>query len=184
MRRLLPLSALVLVVAACGGIGSPGFTIPPINLPSIPPINFSIPPIGGLPSGGGIELPPGAIPTGSVPCGLVTGAEVAQIMGTTFTDASDGATNCTFVSNSFATLSVSSDDSTDLQGVQFLLGNTAQQINVGGFPGLSGTFMGLPVVYVQKPSGQLQVLGFLAGNDPNMIAKLQQVAQIAVGRMP
>jgi len=173
MRRLLPLSALVLVVSACGGVGS--INIPSFQIPSFPPIE--------LPSGGGI-FPPGAIPSGSVPCTLVTSAEVTQILGAAVTDASDGSGDCTFITNTFATVTLGTDDSKDLSGINFLMGNAGTQTTIGGFPALSGTVFGLPAIYVQKPNGQVHVLGFLAGSDPNMMSKLQQIATIAVGRAP
>jgi len=169
-------------------------TIPPlpsINIPTIPPINIpsgitipTIPPID-LPS---IDIPefsfpPIEIPTSATPCALVTSAEVGQILGEQVTDSSGGPTSCVFITPSFSTMSISTDTSTDLSGVQFLMGNTAQQVTVGGLPGISGTVLGLPALYVQKPSGQLQILGF-SGDDADFAAKLQQIAAIAVGRMP
>jgi hypothetical protein len=195
-RRLLVASAATLMVATgCASI-SPTVTVPPINVPTIPPINVpTIPPINiptippiNLPSGG-VALPSGlfpgiSIPPGSVPCTLVTAAEVSQILGTGVTDTSDDASNCTFITGNFATISVDVDSSTDLSGVKFLMGNTAQDINVGGFPGIAGAAFGVPAVYVQKPSGQLGLLGFLGGDTTDMVNKLQQIAAIAVTRMP
>ena len=64
------------------------------------------------------------------------------------------------------------------------MGNTAQQINVGGFPAHRGTCLASRRVYVQKPNGQLQVLGFLAATTRPTLTKLQQIAAIAVARMP
>jgi hypothetical protein len=173
MRRLMMLAATGLLAAACGGVQVPNFTIPPIQIPSIPPIDL---PSGGFP---GLSIPPG-----NAQCALVTAAEVGSILGTTVTDASDEASNCTFISSTLQSLSVSTDSSTDLSGVQFLMGENAQQVTIGGFPALSGTVFSLPAVYVQKPSGQLQVLGFLVAGDAEMQSKLQQIATIAVGRMP
>jgi hypothetical protein len=206
VRRLLMAGmATLLLAGACTSIAPAGPTIPPINIPTIPPLNLpSIPPINlpsglpglpglpgipGLPSGlpglPGFSIPPIdiAIPTGSVPCGLVTSAEVAQILGSTVTDTGDSATNCTFFTPSFATISVEQTSDTDLTGVGFLMGNSATQINVGGNPGLAGTALGFPAVYVQTPHGQLQLLGFLGGDSTDMVNKLQQIAAIAIGRM-
>jgi hypothetical protein len=201
-RRLLVAGfATLLVAGACTSINvptipplviPPGASIPPLIVPSIPPINFpSIPPINlpsgivvppiGLPSG--IVIPPIDIPSGSIPCGLVSGAEVGQILGAGVTDVSDSATNCSFISTSFWTISVSMDDSTDFTGARVLLGSTAQDATIGGFPALTGTALGVPAIYVQKPSGQLTVLGIL-NSDPTIMSKLQQIATIAVGRMP
>jgi len=195
-RILVAALATVLFAGACTSINIP--TIPPINLPSIPPINvpgFTIPPINipGLPTGGiggipglpsGLDIPPVAIPTGTVPCTLVTAAEVGQIWGAPVTDTSDSGTTCTFISSNFATVSVEATSDTDLSGTSFLVGNTGQQVTVGGFPAIQGSFIGQALLYVQKPSGQLQVLGILTGTDPATFTKLQQIATIAVGRMP
>jgi hypothetical protein len=64
------------------------------------------------------------------------------------------------------------------------MGNTAQQSTIGGFPAVSGIMTGLPAVYVQKPNGQVHVIGFASANDPDVMTKLQQIATIAVGRAP
>ena len=188
-------AATLLLASACTSISNTP-TIPPVNIPTIPPINLpSIPPIN-LPgtSGGGIGLPgftlppiiiPGlSIPPGSTPCTLISAAEVAQVMGGGVTDTSDTATNCTFVAANFSTVSVEATDDTDLSGVTFLMGSSAQQSTIAGFPALTGAVLGQPAVYVQKPSGQLQVLGILTGSDAATVTKLQQIAAIAVARMP
>jgi len=191
-RLVLAGLATLLVAGACTSINVP--TIPPINIPSIPPINIaSIPPINlpsipviGLPgSSNGIQIPGVSIPPGEVPCTLVTAAEIGQIWGTTsVSDQSDNATDCTFLLTLTSGVSVQSTSDTDLSGTSILFGNTAQQSTIGGFPAVSGVVFGQPAVYVQKPSGQLQVLGVLTGSDPATITKLQQVATIAVARMP
>jgi|tagenome__1003787_1003787.scaffolds.fasta_scaffold20390621_2 hypothetical protein len=190
-----------MLASACTTISSPP-TIPPINIPTLPPINLpsgitipTFPPIN-LPSGinfpsippislpSGIIIPPIAIPSGQVPCSLVTSAEVQQIMGLALTDTSDSATNCSFVSTNLVSITVESTTDTDLSGTQFLMGDSLQQINVAGLPAIQGAVLGQPAVYVQKPSGQLQVLGIFTGTDPATYTKLQQIATIAVGRMP
>jgi hypothetical protein len=198
-KRFLVAGFATLVVAgACTNVNIP--TIPPINIPSIPPIHLpSIPPINipgqsippiNLPSippitlPSGIVIPPIDVPTGSVPCALISSAEVGQIWGSAATDTSDNATNCTFISTNFTSVSVQATTDTDLSGAGFLFGNTAQQITVGGFPAVSGVIFGQPAIYVQKPSGQLQVLGILTGTDAATVTKLQQIATVAVGRMP
>jgi len=189
--------ATLLVAGACTSvtlpsippINIPGGTIPPINVPggTVPPINIpTLPPIN-LPSGitlpSGLVIPPIALPTSETPCTLVTAAEAAQILGSAVTDSSSSPTDCTFISQAFSTVSISTDNSTDFTGARFLLGSSAQDTTVGGFPALAGTAFGVPAVYVQKPTGQLTVLGFL-GSDPAIITKLQQIATVAVGRMP
>ncbi len=186
-RVMLAAIATVLLAGACTSISIP--TIPPINvpgasggitLPSFPPIN--------LPgSSGGAVIPPIGLPVGSpsaTPCQIVTAAEVSQIFGTQVLDQSDSSTDCTFNVSLTSAITVQATTDTDFSGVQFLLGNTAQQSTIAGFPAMSGTFFGQALLYVQKPSGQLQVLGILTGSDPATMDKLQQVATIAVGRMP
>lgn len=179
-RIMVAAIATLLVAGACTSIptlptippigGIPGFTIPPINVPG-----FTIPPIG-VPGGGGT--------TGTTPCTLVTAAEVGQIFGTQVVDQSDSPTNCTFQTSLASAITVQTTTDTDFSALQFLLGTSAQQLTVAGFPAESGTFIGQALLYVQKPSGQLQLLGILTGNDPATFTKLQQVATIAVGRMP
>jgi hypothetical protein len=172
--------ATLLLAGACTSINIP--SIPPI--PTIPP-GFTIPPIPSLPPG--FTIPPIGLPVGSAsatPCQLVTAAEVGQIFGSQVLDESDSSTDCTFAVTLTSALSVKTTSDTDFSGVQFLLGNTAQQSSIAGFPAVSGTFIGQALLYVQKPSGQLELLGILMGSDPATAAKLQQVATIAVGRMP
>jgi hypothetical protein len=178
----------LLVAGACTSITIP--TIPPINIPSIPPINLPGGGGGGLPSIPPINIPGFTIPPigggpigepSSTPCTIVTAAQVGQIFGTQVLDSSSSPTDCTFETSLASAVSVSTTSDTDLSGIQFLLGNTAQQSTIGGFPALSGTFLGQGAVYVQTPSGQVQVLGILTGTDAGTMAKLQQIATLAVG---
>jgi hypothetical protein len=189
-RVLLAAVATLLVAGACTSITVP--SIPPINIPTIPPINlpggggpgftlppinipgFTIPPIG-LPGGGPIGEP------SATPCTIVTAAQVSQIFGTQVIDSSSSPTDCTFQTALTSAVSVSTTSDTDFSGIQFLLGNTAQASTIGGFQALTGTFLGQGAVYVQTPSGQVQVLGILTGSDPETMTKLQQVAALAVG---
>jgi hypothetical protein len=186
IRRIkLAAVATLLVASACTSVGTAP-SIPAIVIPTIPPINlpgFTIPPIN-LP---GFTIPPIGVPggvTSTTPCQLVTAAEVGQIFGGQVVDQSTSSTDCTFQASLTSAISVQMTNDTDFTGVQFLLGNTAQQSTIGGYPALSGVFIGQPAIYVQKGANQLQVLGILTGSDPTTIAKLQQVATIAVGRMP
>jgi len=185
--------ATLILAGACTSITGatpPPPTIPPLNLPSIPAINlpgtsgggilpgFTMPPINipGLP---GVSIPPG-----NAQCALISATEVGQVFGGTVNDQSDSTTNCSFLLPNFSAVSVEATNDTDLSGAQFLFGSSAQQSTVGGFPAISGVVFGQPAVYVQKPNGQLQVLGILTGTDPATLAKLQQIATVAVARMP
>jgi hypothetical protein len=173
--------ATLLLAGACTSINipsippiptlPPGFTIPPI--PTIPP-GFTIPPLGGPPIGS----------PSATPCQLVTAAEVSTIFGAQALDESDSSTDCTFQTTLTSALSVKTTNDTDFSAVGFLLGDTAQQSSIGGFPSVSGVFIGQQLLYVQKPTGQLQLLGILMGTDPAVLTQMQQVATIAIGRMP
>src|SRR6476469_1934692 len=193
-RVLLAAVATLLVAGACTSINIP--SIPPLNIPTIPPITLPSPGAGGgLPGLPGFTIPPINIPgftippigggpigePSSTPCTIVTAAQVSQIFGTQVIDSSSSPTDCTFQKALTSAVSVSTTTDTDLSGIQFLLGNTAQQSQIGGYPALSGTFLGQGAVYVQTPAGQVQVLGILTGTDPGTMAKLQQVAALAVG---
>jgi hypothetical protein len=79
---------------------------------------------------------------------------------------------------------LSVENGTDLSGARVILGNTAKDITVGGLPGISGTFIGQAALYVQKGANQLQLLGILTGTDDATMAKLIQVATLAVSRWP
>jgi hypothetical protein len=164
MRRLLSLFAVGLMAAACGGIGAPGFTLPPINLQSLPPF----------------VLPSGII-GGSGDCPFVTPAEVTSIMGSTPTISNYSDGDCSFTFSNLGTVVVSTESDTDLATAKAGLGQSAKDITVGNLPGVSGTvpFINQPIVYVQLGADQLQVLGVLLPNDDATINKLVQVATIA-----
>ncbi|MEP7360549.1 MAG: hypothetical protein ABI744_03110 [Chloroflexota bacterium] len=161
---------VALLVVACGGITIP--TIPAI--PSFPPI--------GLPSGG--SFPPGVIPSVSGTCALISPDEIGAAMGSVGTLTSVSASDCSYTFSNFATVNITIEASTDLQGVHVFLGTSAKDITVAGLPAVSGVFFGQSAVYVQKGANQLQVLGILTGSDDATIAKLVQVASVAAARMP
>lgn len=100
----------------------------------------------------------------------------------TLTDATDG--DCTFTFSNFSSVNISAEYNTDLQSTRFLFGTTAKDITVGGLPAIQGVFIGQPAIYVQKSANQLQVLGILTGSDDATIAKLFQIATLAVSRWP
>ena len=167
------LGVVAVLAVACGGI-----TIP--SIPAIP--SFSIPSFS-LPSGGG-TLPPGVIPSTSGTCNLISAAEVTGVMGNTATLSEVDETTCTFVMSNFASINVEVASDTDLTGVKTLMGSTAKDVTVAGLPGVSGAIFGQAAVYVQKGANQLQVLGILTGSDDATIAKIVQIATVAVSRMP
>ena len=183
-RVLLAGIATLMFAGACTSITIPNSSIPPINIPSIPPINipgFTIPPIV-IPSG--IVIPPGAFgsadPNSGV-CLYVSPAEMSTIMGGQVTVTDNSGDSCTYMLANFATINVKTDTG-DLSGAQFLFGNTAKSVQIGNDQGLTGVFMGQPMVYVQRGGNQLQVLGILTGSDDATMAKLVQVATLADSR--
>lgn len=168
MRRLLSLLAVALLVVGCGGIGSlPNFTIPPINLQSLPPFT----------------IPSGLLATSSGACAFITPEEMATIWGSapTLTDTSDG---CSFTFSNFSTVNVSTESNSEIASSKFLFGDSAKDITVGGLAGVTGVFVGQPAVHVQRGTDQMQVLGILTGSDDATIAKLVQVATLAISRWP
>jgi hypothetical protein len=170
--KVASLGIVAALAIACGGI-----TIP--TIPAIPSFNI---PSFGLPSGG--TLPPGVIPSASGTCAFMTAAEVSSIWGSPATLTSTDNGDCDFTFGNFSTISLSVENGTDLSGVKVILGNTAKDITIGGLPGVSGSFIGQAAVYVQKGANQLQLLGILTGSDDATIAKLVQVATLAVSRWP
>jgi hypothetical protein len=172
MRRLLSLFAVGLLAAACGGIGAPGFTIPPINIPSLPPFE--------LPSGG-INIPGQSVDPNAF-CRVISPAEMGAIMGATPSIQEGTVESCTYLFPNFSTVVVSTSSGEDLQTSKFLFGNTAKDLTVGGLPAVSGSFIGQPAVHVQRGTDQLQVLGILTGSDEATINKMAQIAELAVSR--
>ena len=170
LTRAMALGALASLALACTG----GITLPS-SVPTFPPID--------VPSGFGTR-PPGVLPSARGSCGFVSAAEVGSFMGSTatLTDTTDG--DCNFTMSNFSTVNISVESGSDLQTSHMLLGETAKDITIGGLPAVSGVFIGQPVVHIQKGANQLQILGILTGNDDATIAKLVQVATLAVGRWP
>jgi hypothetical protein len=182
-RGSLSLLLAGLLISACASVG-PGTTIPPINIPSFniptfPPIvipSFPLPP--------GFTLPPFDLPSGDPnagTCPLVTAAEVGGIMGSVATVTSSDGDSCTYTLQNFSGVGITRE-SGDLATVKMLMGDTARDITVGAYPGVSGAIFGQAVVYVQRGAEQLQVLGVLTGNDEASIAKIVQIATIAASR--
>jgi hypothetical protein len=171
MRRLLSLFAVGLLATGCASIG-PGFTIPPINIPSLPPFE--------LPSGG-INIPGQSVDANAL-CRVVSPAEMAAIMGATPSITEGTVESCSYTFPNFSTVVISTSANEDLQTSKFLFGNTAKDTTVGGLPAVSGSFIGQPAVNVQRGTDQLQVLGILTGSDEATIAKMQQIAELAVSR--
>ena len=168
--------ATLLLAGACTSINIP--SIPPI--PTIPP-GFTIPPIPNF------SFPPITIPSGdanSAVCQLISAAEMSTILGAQVTVSGDDADSCTYTLPTFATVVVTVSNETDLSGVQFLMGQSAQQTTIAGSPAIAGTVLGQPAVYVQKGGTQLQVLGVLLGSDQAQIDKMVQVANTVVPRLP
>ena len=171
LAKAVLIGALASVALACSGA---------ITIPSIPPIP-SFPP-NVFPSGA--TLPPGVLPSSSGTCAFISASEISAAMGATatLTDASNG--DCTFTFSNFSSVNISPESNADLQTAKLLFGTSAKDITVGGLPAVSGVFIGQPAIYVQKGANQLQVLGILTGSDDATIAKLVQIATLAVSRWP
>jgi hypothetical protein len=167
IRAGFTLVSTLLLLVGCAGT-TPVPSIPPITIPTLPPIV--------LPSG----LLPSADANSGV-CLLATPGEVTEIMGSQATVTSNDSTSCTYTLPNFSTIEVSVATD-DLASARLLFGNTAKDLTVGNLPALSGTFFGQPMVYVQRGSAELQILGILTGSDDATIAKLVQIAQLAVTR--
>ncbi|MEO6350609.1 MAG: hypothetical protein ABIP53_08155 [Candidatus Limnocylindrales bacterium] len=183
IRVSLSLALASLLIASCATVG-PGFTIPPITIPSFSIPSFAIPSFDLPP---GFTIPPIVVPSGLPTlseCTLVTAAEVGGIWGTapTTTENTDG--DCTFTFSNFSTVIVSIESATDLSTSRFLFGETAKDTTIAGLAALTGSFIGQPAVHVQRNADQMQVMGILTGSDDATIAKLVQVAALAVSRWP
>ena len=175
------LGFVALMVLACGGP----------SIPSIPPLPSFPFPSSGLPSG---LLPSGLLPSGVLPsadansgtCLLISVAEMGSIMGGVPTVTGNSGDECTYTFSNLSTILVTIDSDTDLASSRFSLGQAAKDITVAGLPAVSGSliFLNQPAVHVQRGTDQLQVQGVLLANDDATIAKLVQIATIAVGRWP
>ena len=181
MSRAVLATIAALLLGACVNI-APGSTVPPIKVPTFPPINL---PSGiTLPSVPPIVIPSGVIPGGSGTCTFVSAQEMAAIFGSApvFTDDSSG--GCAMTLSSGVTVTISVDKDADLQSSRILMGDTARDITVGGLPGLTGVIVLVPTVQVQRGNDQLQVVGIALSSDDAFMSKLVQVATVAVSHWP
>jgi hypothetical protein len=163
------LGFVAFMVLACGGISIP--SIPPFpSIPTFPP--------GVIPT----PAPGSSIDTAGGLCRLLSAAEVSATMGATVTITEGTSDSCTYTAaQTFATINVRTE-SGDLTSAHFLLGDTAKEITIGQYSGLSGTFVGSPLVYVQRGNDQLVLQGVLVGADEAAMAKLVQLATTAASR--
>lgn len=168
LTRLATLGVVALAVLACGGVSVP--TIPPIVIPTIPP--------GSVPTPG----PGGSVDPGAGMCRLLSVAEVGAVMGSTVSITESDTDSCTYTAAAtFATINVRTE-SGDLSSARFLLGDTAKDITIGAYAGVSGIFVGSPLVYVQRGDDQLVLQGVLLGADDASVAKVVQLANTAASR--
>jgi hypothetical protein len=167
--RFATLGLVAFIALACGGIAIP-------SIPAIP--SFPTIPTGLLPS----SVPGGSVDPGSGMCRLLTTAEVGAVMGSTVTITDSQSDSCTYTAaGTFATINMRTETG-DLTAARFLLGDTAKEITVGSLSGLSGTFVGSPLVYVQRGGDQLVLQGVLVGADDAAVAKVVQLATTAASR--
>lgn len=172
LPKVVMLGLVAVIVLACGGVKIP--SIPPIpSIPSIP----TFPP-GVIPT----PAPGSSVDTTTGMCRLLSAAEVGAVMGAAVTITEGTSDSCTYTAaQTFATINVRTETG-DLTAARFLMGDTAKEITIGQYPGLSGTFMGSPLVYAQRGNDQLVLQGILVGSDEASVAKVVQLATTAASR--
>ena len=90
--------------------------------------------------------------------------------------------SCTYaVNDSSATLNVRVEHG-DMELNRSLLGVTAVDIQIRAYTGVSGSFVGSPIVYVEREGEQLVLQGVLLAADDAGIARLVELAGLAAGR--
>jgi hypothetical protein len=115
-------------------------------------------------------------------CRLLTRPEVGSALGVTVEVTEAEPESCTYaVADSSATLNVRIERG-DMALNRSLLGDTATDITVGGHPGVSGSFVGSPIVYVERGAEQLVLQGVLLPADAAGLAALVQLATLAAAR--
>ena len=153
-------AAVLLLAIACGGPSLPSASPTVHDTPTAPP---TLDPNGGL-------------------CRLMTGAEVADVLGAAVTVTEAAPESCTYaVGDGSATLNVRIEHG-DMELNRSLLGETAADIEVRGYDGVSGSFVGSPIVYVERDDEQLVLQGVLLPGDEPGIARLVELAEVAAGR--
>lgn len=170
LAKVVSLGIVALLVVACGGV----------KIPSIPPIpSFPTIPSFSLPSGFPTPAPGQSVDPATGVCRLLSAAEVGGVMGATYAVSEGDAESCTYTAvGGFSTINVRTE-SGDLTAARFLLGDTAQDVNIGGHPGLKGTFVGSPLIYLQNGDTELVFQGVLLSEDTAAaLAKIEQIANI------
>jgi hypothetical protein len=105
-------------------------------------------------------------------------------MGSTPSVTNGDSESCGYTFPNVQTIAITLNSDSDLASTKTILGSTARDITVGSLPGVTGAipFLNQPVVYVQRGTDQLQVLGVLFPVDEATTAKLVQVATLAASR--
>jgi hypothetical protein len=162
-RLSLPIFAAGLLAAACGGVG-PIPSIPPVVLPS----GLSVP---------SFVLPSGILP-GGAQCTLITLAEFQTAWGSSATEASTSATDCSFIpANTIVPIGISTTGGPSIPGVK-VVNAAGEDLNIAGNPAYFVNVAG-ESVYVDKGSSTLLVLATL---QQGVRDKLIAVANIAATR--
>jgi hypothetical protein len=173
--------ATLLVATACTSVTIP--TFPPINIPSFSIPSFSIPTIPpiNLPSGITIPsippLPQGSGGTGTVPCTLVTAAEMTTIVGSPVTDTSSDGTDCVFLTQSFAGFTVTVQSGPSIDGIKFIASN-GEDMTIGGNRAYYVNFIS-DQLYVDKGASTLLIQAVAQTRQRDVLVAM---ANIAVGR--
>ena len=150
---------------ACAG------TVSPTAQPTAPPSLHDMP-----------TAPPATLDPNGGLCRLLARAEVTDALDVTVDVTEAAPESCTYAdADSSATLNVRIEHG-DMALNRSLLGDTAADITVGALSGVSGSFVGSPIVYVEREDEQLVLQGVLLAGDEAGIAKIVELAIVAAGR--
>ena len=174
MRVALSLAAAGVLLAGCSSGPGAGITIPPIGLPSMPPID--IPSIDiNLPT-----LAPGGNTSGA--CALVTEAEMSTAVGAQMTVESNTGTQCTYISPTITPTAIVRYDSGETIAAAKMITSNGRDLTIGGNPAYYGEFAG-SLLYIDK-GGRILVIQLIWSLDGDeAVQKISQLGELAVARL-
>jgi hypothetical protein len=172
MRAFVSLFIAGLTLAGCSTVSSPGFTIPPITIPSFP-INLESLDIN-LPT-----LAPGGNTAGA--CALVTEAEMSSRVGQPMTVQSNDGNECVWIAAQFTPSVIIRYDTQESIASGRLSTPNGRDLTIGGNPAYYGEFAG-SLLYIKKGGRTLVVQAIWSFSGDEGVLKVSQIGELAASR--
>ena len=175
------IASAVMVLAACGG--GAGQSVPPINVPSVPPLNL---PSLTLPSLPPVVLPSLNLPTpvgGQSPaCQLVTEAEMASITGEPMSVSASVGSECTWSAADITpTVIIRYDTGETIATAKQVFTQGARDLTVGGSPAYYASAPST-LLFIEKGGRPLVVQAIWSLEGEAEFTTIVRIGELAVPR--